>query len=545
MNSLLQNFTDLPKLLSGHVLLSICAIASASVVALSAALLASQRSRLQNWILSIAGVLQTVPSLALLALMVPVLGGAIGFAPAFVAMTVYALLPLLQNTVTGLAATQPQLVEAARGLGMTDRQILFRIRFPLALPVIVAGLRTSTVWTVGTATLATAVGASGLGSYIFTGLQTRNHAMTLFGCLFAALLAVVLDQALRLVETAVKQRRHRRAAAIGTVLAVALTAAVGGAFWPTFTQPVGGRMAEDQNVTAGGVPQPGPLSGRGYITGSKSFVESHLLAELIGLSLEEAGAEVVNRPSMGSTILFDALRGNSVDVYVDYTGTIWATLMRRTEPASRLRTRIEVTNFLYQEHGVLSVGPLGFKNDYAFAMNEVRAGELGIRSIPDLSGRNLEIGGDPEVFGRPEWERVRSVYGLDSLVTRPMQAIYMFDAVRNGQVDVITAYTTDGRLAEGGLVLLDDPQQALPPYDAVLLVSPDASKDAALLGALSGLVNRIDDQMMATANLRVEAGGDSPRQAALWLRDRIRRQLPLDRVEGTPAEEARPAAAPE
>ncbi len=541
MNFLLQNFHDLPSILAGHVLLAVCAVGSASVVAVSAALLASNRSRLQNTILAVVGILQTVPSLALLALMVPLLGGAIGFAPAFVAMTVYALLPLLQNTVTGLAATDPQLIEAARGLGMTERQILLRVRFPLALPVIVAGLRTSTVWTVGTATLATAVGAKGLGSYIFTGLQTRNHATTLFGCFFAALLAVVLDQVLRSVEVAVKLRRHRQAAATGAALTAALLATMAGIFWTSSSAPATAHSTESRPQADEGVTQPGPLFGKRYVTGSKSFVESHVLAELIGLSLEEAGAEVVNRPSMGSTILFDALRRNSVDTYVDYTGTIWSTLMKRTAPTSRWRTRIGVASFLSEEYGIVSAGPLGFRNDYALAMTEDRARKLEIRSIADLSGRTLEVGGDPEVFGRPEWKRVRRMYGLDALVTRPMQAIYMFDAVGSGQVDVITAYTTDGRLSEGGLVLLDDPRQAFPPYDAILLVSPEASQDAALLSTLSGLVNRVNDATMAAANLRVEAGGESPGQAARWLHARIRRPRPVQHAESSLPDDAPPA----
>ncbi len=518
MNALPQNFNDLPELLAGHVLLTVCAIGSALAVAVSTALLASRRNRLQNAILSVAGILQTIPGLALLALMVPLLGGTIGFAPAYAAMTVYAVLPLLQNTMTGIAGTDPQLVEAARGLGMTEHQVLLRVRLPLALPVIVAGLRTSTVWTVGTATLATAVGAPGLGSYIFTGLQTRNHATTLFGCVFAALLAIVLDQALRWMEAAVKQRHYRRAATVGTLLAATLLVMIAGGFGTTSSEP-----ATAKPTAAGEADPPGPLSGRRYVTGSKSFVESHLLAELIGLSLEEAGAKVVNKPSMGSTILFEALGGNAVDVYVDYTGTIWSTLMKRTNPASRMRTRIEVSEFLYEEHGILSVGPLGFRNDYALAMARDRALNLGIRSIADLSGRTLAIGGDPEIFGRPEWERARSIYGLDALIMRPMQAIYMLEAIRNGQVDVITAYTTDGRLSEGGLVLLEDPQRAFPPYDAVLLVSPESATDAALLSTLSGLVNRIDDDMMAHANLRVESGDESPREAAVWLQERIGR----------------------
>ena len=526
MTELSQNWRDLPNLLSWHLLLSLCAVVTASIVALGIALLVDRRPRWKHLSLAVVGVMQTIPGLALLALMVPLLGGTIGFAPAFAALTVYALLPLLQNTVTGLSGTDPRLVEAARGLGMGERQILFQVRFPLAFPVILAGLRTSTVWTVGTTTLATAVGASGLGTYIFTGLQTRNHATTLFGCFFAAMLAIVLDQALRVIENAVRSRRRAVAGAAGAALALALMAATAGALWPRSSADVEAR-AETAPVEAESAQESAhPLAGQHFTVGSKAFVENLILGELVGMHLEASGATVEDRPSMGSTILFDALRQNAVDCYVDYSGTVWATLMKRDEPASRMRTRIESTSFLLEEHGVVSVGALGFENNYAIVMRGEHARGLGIRTIADLSGRDFDIAGDPEVFGRPEWERVRDIYSLQSLATRPMQTIYTWDALHEGQVDASIAYTTDGRIAEGDLVILDDNRQAFPPYDAILLVSPEASKNGALVEVLVDLVNRIDDRTMRVANRLVEIDRESPQRAARWLWERTRLKAP-------------------
>ena len=187
-----------------------------------------------------------------------------------------------------------------------------------------------------------------------------------------------------------------------------------------------------------------------------------------------------------------------------------------------MRTRIQSTSFLLEEHGVVSVGALGFENNYAIVMRGEHARGLGIRTIADLSGRDFDIAGDPEVFGRPEWERVRDIYGLQSLATRPMQTIYTWDALHEGQVDASIAYTTDGRIAEGDLVILDDNRQAFPPYDAILLVSPEASRNRALLEVLSGLVNRIDDSTMRVANRLVEIDRESPQQAARWLWEKTR-----------------------
>src|SRR5262249_4308208 len=168
----------------------------------------ARRPRLAETVLGGAGVLQTIPSLALLALMVPLLGGMIGFWPAFAAMTLYSLLPILAATVTGLRGVDANLVEAARGLGMSDRQMLFRVQLPLAAPVILSGVRVATVLVVGTATLATPVGETTLGNYIFAGLNTRDHLATVFGCVCAAVLAVLLDQLVRLLEVGTRRRQR-------------------------------------------------------------------------------------------------------------------------------------------------------------------------------------------------------------------------------------------------------------------------------------------------------------------------------------------------
>lgn len=520
MSDLAQNWNDLPALLSGHLLISLCALATAAVLTLILAIAADRNEKIKSVSLGLAGTIQTIPGLALLAMMVPLLGGTIGFAPAYAALTLYGVLPMLQNTITGLDGIDRSLIEAARGLGMSERQILRRVRFPLALPVIVAGLRTASVWVVGTTTLATAVGANGLGTYIFTGLQTRNHVTMLFGCFFAAALAIVLDQAFSLCERAMRARRRGVTRSVAAALCGAAILAILTAWAPMFGSQQGEAVVRPESEAESESPEASlqPLRGLAVTTGSKPFVESYILAELLALELKNSGATVDNRPNMGSTILFDALRGNAVDCYVDYSGTIWSTIMKRDDPAPRIKTRIEVASYLFEEHGVVMVGPLGFQNDYSLAMRRDRAGQLGIRSIADLTGRGLKIAGDPEVFGRPEWRRVREIYGLESLLTVGMQKIYMFDAVINEQVDVIVAYSTDGRIALHDLELLDDPKRVFPPYDAILLVSPQAAENAALIDVLSNLINQVGGKFMRDANRAVEIDGETPEAAAtrLW-----------------------------
>ena len=204
----------LPELLGAHIRLTLCALVTGAALAVPAGVLASRVPRVEGLVLGLAGVIQTVPALALLAVMVPLLSGlglsGIGFLPAFLALVLYSLLPILRNTVAGLEGIDPAVREAAEGVGMTPGQRLRMVELPLALPVILAGVRTATVWSVGMATLSTPVGAPSLGNYIFGGLQTRNYDAVLVGCGAAALLALGLDGLLRLLANGYTQRRPAR-----------------------------------------------------------------------------------------------------------------------------------------------------------------------------------------------------------------------------------------------------------------------------------------------------------------------------------------------
>jgi osmoprotectant transport system permease protein len=319
-NNIADRFAELPDLLAGHLLLSVSALVIGVVVSVPLGIAATRHPRLRGPALAFAGLIQTVPSMALLALMVPLLGGLIGFVPAFIALTLYSMLPVLRNTVTGILEIDPAMTEAARGVGMTDRQSLLWVELPLAAPIIIAGIRTATVWVVGMATLSTPVGAPSLGNYIFLGLQTRNSVAVLFGCFFAAAL-----------------RSPRLAWAAGIGLMVILIGGLLPAAARLLPRPGTPEVREIQAAAGGGESQLS-LAGQDLTVGSKGFTEQYILADLLSLELEAAGATVRQRPNMGSTILFDALRSNTVDVSVDYSGTIWAAIMKRPRSSSRMST---------------------------------------------------------------------------------------------------------------------------------------------------------------------------------------------------------------
>jgi osmoprotectant transport system substrate-binding protein/osmoprotectant transport system permease protein len=517
---------DLPRLLSAHVLISALASGLAVAISLPLAVLVVRRPRARAIALSVAGVVQTIPGLALLALMVPLLG-AFGFWPALTALVLYAVLPILRNTVTGLLGVDAAVLEAADGMGMTARQRLWQVELPLAVPVILAGVRTAVVWTVGMATLSTPVGQPSLGSYIFAGLQTRNSSAVLVGCVSAALLALVLDSLLSLLDRSLARRRR---AGVGLAAAGLVFVLLAGGLGPLLADaPARAKAAlepttkegGDEAAGKGGSPRgtPAPLSR--VRVGAKTFTEQYILASAIAARLSRAGVAVERHESLGSNVAFDALRNGDIDVYVEYTGTIWSSYMRREAPESSWRTLASTSAWLLERHGVRLLGALGFENAYCLAMRRDRAASLGIQTLGDLTSRGtgLSLGSDYEFFERAEWTRLRETYHLEFARTTSYDPSFMYSAVVASEVDLITAFSSDGRIDSLDLVVLPDTAHAFPPYDAVLLLSPRAADDGAVVAALEPMLGAIPVERMRRANQMVDRDEDkrTVEQAAEWL----------------------------
>jgi osmoprotectant transport system permease protein len=339
---------------------------------------------------------------------------------------------------------------------------------------------------VGLGTLATPVGARSLGDFIFSGLQTRDTTSVLVGCLGAAGLALAFDAALALAERAARVRRPLIA-----LPGFAILAALGlFAFRPT--------------------------DRRAVVVGGKPFTEQYVLTRLIERRINAVGLPVDRRDSLGSTVLLDALLAGEVDVAVDYSGTLWSSWLKRDGTSDAATVRAAVCGAL-AERGARCIGRLGFENAYALAVRSADARARGWRSIADLapSAGSLTMGADYEFLRRPEWAAVRAAYGLAFGAEKTFDPTFLYEAAAGGQADVVTAYTTDGRVAAFDLALLDDPRHALPPYDALVLVSADCPEPAAR--ALEALVEAIDVADMREANRRVDLEGRPPEEAAAWL----------------------------
>lgn len=496
--------------LAAHVLLSAAALALGSAVAVPLAVWASRSRTVARGSLAVASLIQTIPALALLALFFPVLLSlravfgpgvpTLGFLPALLALALYALLPILRNAVTARAEMDPGVLEAADAVGMTPMQKLRLVEAPLAAPYVMAGIRTAAVWTIGGATLSTTVGQPSLGDPIFAGLQTQNWALVLAGCIAAATLALVADGLLALIERGLKRRRPSLAWLGLALLGAGL---------------LGASLAGERNRRDA------------VVIGAKNFSEQYILARLIGDRLENAGYAVSYREGLGSAVIHRALTSGQIDVYVDYSGTVWANEMKRTDTPGRAAMLRGLASWEQRTGGARLVGSLGFENAYAFAMRGDRAKALGIASLADLAarGRGLTLGGDLEFFRRPEWRRVAAAYNLGALRQKNFAPTFMYDALASGEADVITAFSSDGRIAADKLAVLGDPQGALPAYDAILLVAPGKARDRRFLAALQPLVGAVPVAAMRRANYLVDRPDDkrSPEEAARWLARRIAR----------------------
>ncbi len=506
----------LPPLLAAHLELALVALVLGTAISMPLAIAASSRPRLAAAAIAATGIIQTVPGLALLALMVPILAsiGAppFGFAPALVALTLYALLPIVRNAVTGLQGVDPAAVEAATGMGMSRGQVMRLVQLPLAAPVIAAGIRTAAVWTVGAATLATPIGQACLGNYIFTGLQTRNFAMLLAGVAAAAALALSLDAILAAVEMALAGR-HRSRAWIPLAALVVFVAIVVGVL-PRAIASSGGEVAVSRRDSAT------PQAITHVRIGAKTFTEQYVLAELLRARLAAVGISAELAQSLGSNVIFDALVRGDVDVYVDYTGTLWTNVMHRASGPARWQVLAEIQGWLAREHGIRSIA-LGFENTYAIAVRRDTAQKLGLHTLADLSrvAPQLSLGADYEFLGRAEWAAVRRAYGVHFARSATFDPALLYEAVARGEVDAISAFSSDGRIVANDLATLADPDGAFPPYDATILLGARVADDPRVGCALAPL--HVPVELMRQANAMVDRDKQSASAAAQWLLARI------------------------
>ena len=490
--------------LGEHVVLVAVSTLLAAVIAIPLGIIAARRPPLSRPIVAFANLAQTIPSLALFGLLIPLpLLGGIGTRTALVALTVYAVLPILRGTITGIQGVTAPVVECAVAMGLTPRQVLRRVEGPLALPSIVSGLRVAVVIGVGTATIASAIGAGGLGDFIFRGLAMVDGTVILAGAMPAALLAIVADGVLALAGRVADPRRRTRAAA--SVLLAIVGLSVAGVAWAS-------QAGERSDV----------------IVGSKNFTEQVILGELLAQAIErDTDLRVERRLNLGGTaIAHQALLSGGIDLYVEYSGTALTAIFNLPAAADSDQVFAQVRD-RYAAVGVTTLPRLGFNNTFAVLVRRADAERLGLKTIGDLNSfKAWRAGFGYEFLERPDgFKGLAAAYGLQ-FVNQPrvMDLNLIYRAVASKEIDVTAGDATSGLIDALDLVPLEDDRRYFPVYDAVpvaraavLLQHPEV---AAVLRQLEG---RISAAEMRRMNYAVDGEKRDPAEVVRGFLDTIER----------------------
>jgi osmoprotectant transport system permease protein len=524
-----------------HLLMVALAVAIALLIALPLGVLIQGRPRLAQLVLGLANAVQTIPSLAIFGLLltVPVLGG-IGPTPAVLALVLYALLPLLRGLVTGLNQVPSGLKEAGRALGLSRSQVLRHVEFPLALPSLMAGLRVATVISVGVATIGAAIGAGGLGVFIFRGIATVNNSLLLAGALPAAAIALVADGALGALETRLCRRavmgssqsgsqggmrpawRRRRwpqllagALLVATLLAIPVA-------W-RWLAPAGGNPAGGK--TAGGK----PAGAETVVVGAKGYTEQLLLGELLAQEIEANTSLRVKREfSLGSTfLLHEAVRQGRIDGYVEYTGTAWTAILRQPPlPPERRAVVWQRARQLYnQRYGLRMFTSLGFENSFAILIRQADGQRLGLRTISDAvkPARQWRAAFGYEFLNRADgFPGLAERYGLRfAAPPSAMDLGLTYRVLADGRVDLIAGDSTNGLISALKLQKLEDDRAYFPPYDAVpVFNAASLRRHPELVPVLERLSGRLSATTMQKLNAAVDLQGQTPELVMRrWRRD--------------------------
>ena len=497
---LIDHRVEFAARLGEHVVLVVVSTLVAAAIGIPFGIVAARRASLARPIVAIANLAQTIPSLALFGFLIPLpLVGGIGTRAALVALTVYAVLPILRSTITGIQAVPAPVVECAVAMGLTPQQVLRQVEWPLALPSIVSGLRVAVVIGVGTATIASAIGAGGLGDYIFRGLAMVDATVILAGALPAAVLAIAADNVLALAGR-VADRRRRTRRSLTALIAIVVVSALG-------TVWAWSRSLDRSDV----------------IVGSKNFTEQVVLGELLAQTLERhTGLRVERRLNLGGTaIAHQALVSGGIDLYVEYSGTALTAIFNLPASGDANAVFAQVRE-RYASVGVTALPRLGFNNTFAVLVRRDDAEKLGLKSISDLarsirSKADTTAGFGYEFLERPDGFRgLSAAYGLQfSNQPRVMDLNLIYRALAAGEIDVTAGDATSGLIDALGLVVLEDDRRYFPVYDAVpvgraslFLQHPE------VVEAIRRLEGRISAAEMQRMNYAVDGEKRDPAEVA-------------------------------
>lgn len=475
-----------------HVQLTVMAVVIAAAIAIPLAIWAEKNRRYAEWLLQLTGIFQTLPSLAVLGLLIPLVG--IGAPAALIALVIYALLPIFQNTYLGLTGVAHDVLDGGRALGLSRHQVLRKIQLPLAQPSIVAGLRTATVLIIGTATLASLIGAGGLGDFILLGIDRNNTALILVGALASALLALIGSFGVQWVA-------NRRPFWRNSLLIGLSALFIGGSVLP---------MLPSKQV-------PATITIAGKL-GSEPDILIHMYADLI--TQAQPKTRVVLKPSFGGTsFLYRALENQKIDLYPEFTGTVTASIANppvQLAAGADAKATFVAAQKVARKNGLVLTKPMQFNDTYGLAVTKKLAQTYDLKTIGDLKKvPQLKAGMTAEFLDRPDgMPGVEKTYGL-KIPSVSLDPALRYQALHDGQVSVVDAYTTDAQIQQYDLQVLTDDRQFFPVYQGAALMRADfATAHPTLVAAIDQLAGQISDDDMRAMNYAVNVKHQSAASVA-------------------------------
>lgn len=506
-NFIMTKYDQILSLLGQHIYLSVISVLIAIIIGIPLGIMISKEQKLAKPIIGAANVIQAVPSLALLGFLIPFIG--IGSAPAIVMVVLYSLLPIVKNTYTGLTNIDSDILEAAKGIGLTKNQTMRKVQLPLAFPMIMAGIRISAVTAVGLMTIAAFVGAGGLGYLVFSGVQTVDNYMILAGAIPACILALLIDYVVGKLESKLSYTNKQRPSQSGTKVS---------------TSPLK-RIAIPSLVillfAAGIITVYSNVNSKDKIViGSKNFSEQLILGNMLADIIEDKTEIQVERQlNLGGTqVAFNALNSGDIDLYVEYTGTGLVNILKESAMNNPDEVYHVVKKKFHEKYGVELLEPLGFNNTYTLAVKQDTAEKFGLETFSDLAkvSDQLILGPTVEFPNRSDGLiGLSKTYHMNFKDVKAVDGGLRYTALKNQESDVIDAFSTDGLLEAFQLKVLKDDKNFFPPYYAVPIIREDTLKEyPELKSAINTLAGKLTDEKMRKLNYKVDSLRESPEKVA-------------------------------
>lgn len=488
---------DILSLALKHIQLSLLAVVIAIVIGVPLGILISKRKNLAPSIIGVANILQAIPSIALMGFLIPFLG--IGETPAVLMVCLYSLLPIIKNTYTGLININPATIEAGRAMGMTEPQLLKMVQLPLALPVIMAGIRISAVTAVGLMTIAAFIGAGGLGSFIYTGVQTVNTNMILAGAIPACILALLMDFVIGKVEKVVnpKNKSNKATKKRLSVIAVLLMIAI-------ISPMIFNSFDKTEKI----------------VIGAKNYTENELLANIYAILLEENTDIKVERKFnlAGTDVVLKAITKGDVDIYPEYTGTALISILNAPSTSDPTEAYEVTKKGMKERYNLEMLKPHGYNNTYTLAVRKDFAEKNNLETFSDLKriSNNLTIGATMEFLGRDDGlPGLAKKYNMKFKQEKGMDSSLRYTAIDSKELDVIDAFSTEGLLVAFDLKVLEDDLKFFPPYYAVPIGRTDTfEKYPQVKELLLKLDNIINEETMQNLNYQCDKLGRETQDVA-------------------------------